>query len=143
MNPRLGLTNPGQNNIVGEIMLLTIRGGIMFEKEYAQEEKDLYKLEHQVRRYVSDNGRKLDQRKDKFNKNNSVAEKQIEDKLNEFQNQVDSILKELDKEIKKNLDENEKHVWQREKEVFKSLDQEDKNNANSFLYDAKKIAEDL
>lgn len=115
----------------------------MFEKEYAQEEKDLYKLEHQVRRYVSDNERKLDQRKDKFNKNNAVAEKQIEDKLNEFQNQVDSILKELDKEIKKNLDENEKYVWEREKEVFKSLDQEDKNNANSFLYDAKKIAEDL
>ena len=56
---------------------------------------------------------------------------------------MDSILKELDKEIKENLDENEKHVWEREKEVFRSLDQEDKNNANSFLYDAKKIAEDL
>ena len=93
-------------------------------KRILQEEKDLYKLEHQAQRYVSDYVRKLDQRKDKFNKNNAVAEKQIEDKMNEFRNQVDSIIKALDKGIKKNLDEEEKYVFEWVKKVFEFLDQE-------------------
>lgn len=111
----------------------------MFESELREEQRNLQRLQSEVRLTISRYESRLLDLKKNFDRANGSAEKQIQELLGEFKSNIDSIIKDFERQIDKELTMQRNSVSEQESNAIKYLHEYKDRCAKEYLIKAKSL----
>ncbi|MCI7095468.1 MAG: hypothetical protein MR909_05765 [Clostridiales bacterium] len=111
----------------------------MFESDLREEQRNLQRLQSEVRQTVSRYESRLRDLKKQFDKANGSAEKQIQQLLAEFKSNIDSIIKDFERQIDKDLSMQRNSISEQESNAIRYLHEYKDKCERDYLLKAKSL----